>query len=465
MKVMSTYSVEIKQHTYGSVFKETVDIYRDAVDFFICVADGLWDSLKLLGWQTERMKAVESCTVTTPDRPSVPHDFAGADKRFYKMPSYLRRAAIVEALGKVSSYKSNLANWEAADPAIRGNMPGYPRAGYVYPSLYRKNMFLGEPGAYSVQVKVYIRHTWDWATLPLRKSDADYIRKHCAPFVDGHGAMQSRKIDAPTLQKRYKKWYLDFPVEEVVVLQDVPAMEQTVLAVDLGINNACACSVMRSDGTVVGRGILSLPAENDCLTHAVNKIKKAQQHGAKKTPRLWARANGVNDSIAVKTAAFIINMAVKYNADVIVMEHLDTGGRKRSSKKQRLHLWKSQYVQAMVTQKAHRNGIRIRRVCAWNTSRLAFDGSGRVKRGRESEKTAGNYSLCEFSTGKLYHCDLNASYNIGSRYFVRELLKSVPATERLPLEAKVPSAGKRSTCTLSTLISLGTVLAASAACR
>ena len=147
------------------------------------------------------------------------------------------------------------------------------------------------------------------------------------------------------------------------------------------------------------------------------------------------------------------------------MEHLDTSGRKRGSKKQRLHLWKSQYVQVMVTQKAHRNGIRISRICAWGTSRLAYDGSGKVLRGKESEWTSGNYSLCEFPSkegerGKLYHCDLNASYNIGARYFVRELLKSLPVTERLQLEAKVPSAGKRSTCTLSTLISLNAVLAA-----
>ena len=120
------------------------------------------------------------------------------------------------------------------------------------------------------------------------------------------------------------------------------------------------------------------------------------------------------------------------------------------------------YVQSMVTQKAHREGIRMSTVCAWNTSRLAFDGSGRVRRGRESERTGGNYSLCEFQSGKVYNCDLNASYNIGARYYVREIIKSLPATAGQQLEAKVPSAVKRSTCTLSTLISLNAVLTAAA---
>jgi HD superfamily phosphodiesterase len=68
----------------------------------------------------------------------------------------------------------------------------------------------------------------------------------------------------------------------------------------------------------------------------------------------------------------------------------------------------------------------------------------------------------EFSTGKLYNCDLNASYNIGARYFIREITKSLPATVKQRLEAKVPSAVKRSTCTLSTLISFHAVLYATA---
>ena len=211
---------------------------------------------------------------------------------------------------------------------------------------------------------------------------------------------------------------------------------------------------MCADGTVVGRHFLKLPAEYDSLQHALNRIGQAQRSGAKRMPGLWARAKGLNDSIAVKTAAFIMDLAVRYNADVIVFEHLETRGKKKGPRKQCLHHWRATYVQNMVTDKAHRMGMHISRICAWNTSRLAFDGSGRVRRGKESVRTAGNYSLCEFQTGKLYHCDLNATYNIGARYFIREILKSLDPQERLLLEAKVPSSAKRSTCTLSTLISL-----------
>jgi len=102
-------------------------------------------------------------------------------------------------------------------------------------------------------------------------------------------------------------------------------------------------------------------------------------------------------------------------------------------------------------------GMRVSAVCAWNTSRLAFDGSGPVARDE------GNYSMCTFATGKRYHCDLSASYNIGARYYIREIMKSLPVTVGLAVEAKVPRLARRTTCVLSDLISLNAELARLAA--
>ena len=70
--------------------------------------------------------------------------------------------------------------------------------------------------------------------------------------------------------------------------------------------------------------------------------------------------------------------------------------------------------------------------------------------------------VCRFQSGKTYNCDLSASYNIGARYYIREILKSVSVTERLRIEAKVPQCSKRSTSTYATLISLCAELHASA---
>ena len=441
MDIYTSYSIKIKH--YNHIFKETVALYRDAVNFFIAVCLAEWDILSQSKNEHARLLYIEQISHITTAHANVRYNF---DKRFYKFPGYLRRAAIMSAIGKVSSYKSNLDNWERSDCKSRGKKPSYPKAGNSYPVLYKVGMY-ERTDVYEAKIKVFVHNTWDWIRVQLRKSDVDYINRKCV----------FRKECAPSLRKRGHEWFLDFPFEERVQLSDTDISDQIVLGVDLGVNTAATVSAMRSDGTILGRHFCKLSKEYDSLTHAVNRIKKAQQHHNYKTPRLWAKAKGINDNIAVKTASFIIDMAILYSADVIVFEHLDVRGKKRGAHKQKLHMWRSQYVQSMVENKAHRLGIRISRICAWGTSRLAFDGSGVTVRGKDAGFN--NYSICKFPSGKVYNCDLSASYNIGSRYFVREIIKSLPARERLALEAKVPQTAKRSTCTLSTLISLNAELA------
>lgn len=440
MKIISTYGVKIK--TYNQIFKVTVEVYRHATDFLIRVCLNEWEQIALLKGQN-RLTYVETLIHVTARHPDV--KYTEFDKQFYKLPSYLRRSAINEAVGKASSYKSNLANWENENPKNRGRKPSFPKAGYIYPCMYRGNMYQ-RTGMYEAKIKVYIRDTWDWLSIRLRKSDIDYIECRCA----------TRKECAPTLQKRGKEWFLNFPFKENVRLNDMPIEQRTIVSVDLGINTAATISVMCADGTILGRRFCKLPKEIDSLNHSINRIKKAQQHGNRKMPRLWAKVKGINHDISVKTAQFIVDVAIFYNADVIVFEHLDKKGTVRGSKKQKLKMWRSGEVQSIVTNKAHRLGMRISHICAWGTSKLAYDGSGTVLRGRRGGFST--YELCQFKNGKIYNCDLSASYNIGARYFIREIVKSLNESSRLLVEAKVPQCSKRSTCTLSTLISLNAEL-------
>jgi len=436
--IFSTYSVKIKH--YNRIFNDTVKVYREAVDFLTKVCLDNWEELSSIDGSLNRKSFIERLCHTTKNNEAI-YDF---DNKFYKFPSYLRRGAISEAIGNVSSYKSNLDNWKV-NPI--GKEPSTPKVGYIFPCLYRTEMYRTIANSdYKVSIKVRIRNTWDWIEVDLRKSDVDYIKRHCG----------LREECAPTLQKRGKEWYLDFPFKENVKLNDTPIQEQTIVAVDLGINSAATVSVMLSDGTILDRRFLKLSKEQDCLKHSVNRIKKAQQNRCHRTPRLWARAKGINKDISVKTANFIIEIATLYNADTIVFEHLDTSGRKKGFKRQEISLWKCREVQAMVTNKAHRLSMRVSTINAWGTSKLAFDGSGYVLRGLDAKLPT--YSLCKFSNGKIYNCDLSASYNIGARYFIREILKSVPAKVRFELEAKVPQVTKRSTCTFSTLINLNAEL-------
>ena len=445
MNIFSSYKIKIKH--YNHIFEQTVEIYRNAVSFFIDVCDKEWDVLEPLK-SKEKLSCIEKFTLQTNNNQNPKYDF---NERFYKMPSYLRRSAINTATGCYSSYYSNLKNWEGNSV---GNRPKLQLGRNVMPTLYKDGMYI-RTNTNTARIKIFHKNDWVWLDVELNNQDVKYIQNHC----------KFKKEYVPTLKKQGKCWYLVFPFEDKVEFQKVDIQDQIICAVDLGLNNNATCSIMQSDGTVVGRKFVNLTTEKDHLYKALNRVKKAQQNGARKCPTLWKHVNELNTDISRKTAKDIIDFAVLYNTDVIVFEHLDTQGKKKGKGKQKLALWRKQEIQKLVEHKAHILGIRISHICAWDTSKLAFDGSGKVERGTYVQNGVEkyNYSICTFSNGKQYHCDLNASYNIGARYFIRELLKSDSVMRRLPSQTKDSDYGTGTTRTLSTLIRLNADLYGNAA--
>ena len=164
-------------------------------------------------------------------------------------------------------------------------------------------------------------------------------------------------------------------------------------------------------------------------------------------PRLWLKPKGINDSIAVKTADFIMDTAVYCSARVIVTERFDLKGRKYGPRKQCLHYRRAQYVQRRVEDKANRNGQRVSRGSAGNTSKLAFDGSGVATR---AEK---NHSPCTFRNEKR---SLRFEYYVQHRrpVFCSENLQVLVGDDGQRIAVKVPECAERNTCTLSSLIRL-----------
>lgn len=436
MNIFSSYKIKIKH--YNHIFEQTVEIYRNAVSFFIDVCDKEWDVLEPLK-SKEKLSCIEKFTLQTNNNQNPKYDF---NERFYKMPAYLRRSAINTATGCYSSYHSNLKNWEENSV---GNRPKLQLDRNVMPTLYKDGMYI-RTNTNTARIKIFHKNDWVWLDVELNNQDIKYIQNHC----------KFKKEYVPTLKKQGKCWYLVFPFEDKVEFQKVDIQDQIICAVDLGLNNNATCSIMKSDGTVVGRKFINLTTEKDHLYKSLNRVKKAQQNGARRRPTLWKHVNDLNTDISRKTSKEIVDFAVLYNADVIVFEYLDTQGKKKGKGKQKLALWRKQEIQKLVEHKAHILGIRISHICAWNTSRLAFDGSGKVERGTYIQNGVEkyNYSICTFQNGKQYHCDLNASYNIGARYFIRELLKSESVMRRLPSQTKDSDYGTGTTRTLSTLIRL-----------
>lgn len=441
MKLVSSYAVEIKH--VNKLFRQTIKIYNDAITFCVKVFEENWSDLEALeAGHKERFAYADSLIHSTKSNTAKYPEF---DIKFHKMPSYLRFSVINIALGYLSSYHSNLENWEY-DYNNKGKAPSLQLNLNKLPTFYKGNMYLDDCEGDAVRLKLFVNNDWNWVAVQLKHTDVVNIQRR----------MQTAKMSVPTLEKRNKKWFLRFAFEEQVQLNKIPLEEQRILAVDLGINVDATCSVVNVDGAILARKFVNFASDKDHLYHTLNKIKKIQQRfGSHNTTKLWRYATFCNNELASKIANKIVSIAVEYQCDVIVFEHIDVSGKIKGKSKQKLHLWKKNTIQRIVKHKAHRNGICISRVCAWGTSRLAFDGSGKVLRGKEANLNT--YELCQFSNGKIYNCDLSASYNIGARYFIREIQKILPAKVWSDIVAKVPECQKRTQCTYSTLVKINEV--------
>ena len=442
MQVVTSYGIHIRDH-YDAL-KRTAEIFSDAVTYLTGVAFRNWENLSLTDSSYTRLRMME-CLIHSGNGNVSSDSF---DKKFHKFPSYYRRSAIMQAIGIVSAYQAALKTWE--ESGRKGAEPKMDSGVHHMPALYRGNTYkpvtdpdTGEVLPYVAKIKVFRNSDWIWETVRLSKTDADYLEKRG----------RNGEISAPVLEKKHGCWKLRFAVTETVKLSDKPVREQKICAVDLGVNADAVCSVMNSMGTVLARRFITCGREKDSVKNALHRVSVFQSvQGSHDSGRLWNLAKRRNTNLAHQTARQIVNFAVENECDVIVMEHLDPKGRKHGSKKQKLAMWKHADIQNTAETLAHHYGIRISHVNAWRTSRLAYDGSGRVKRGREvSEDTP--YDVCRFKNGKICNCDLSASYNIGARYLIRGLFMESP-----DLMAEVPEVGSGTTRTLSDLWKISRVL-------
>ena len=429
MKITSSYGVELRKQNIP--IRQTLDVYRSAVSYLTEIYEQVWEELERIPETKKRFNEAEHLIHTT-KKNQARFDF---DIRFPKMPSYLRRAAIQHALGSISSYKTRMGMWEKLGQI--GGKPKLVHENHAMPVFYRDVMYReNENGKDAAYLKLYDGHDWKWFHVRLSHTDMEYLRKNWS----------GKKASAPTLERRYRKYFLRFSYTEDVILTKVPIREQIICSVDLGINTDAVCTIMQSDGTVLGRKFINFSSEKDRMYRVLGRISRFQRkHGSVQVKSRWAYAKRLNTELGRKIAGAVTGYAEENHADVIVFEYLEIKGKISGRKKQKLHLWKKRDIQKRCEHQAHRRGMRISRICAWNTSRLACDGSGTVAR------DPGNHSLCTFQNGKRYNCDLSASYNIGARYFIREFLKPLPVTERSLLEAKVPSVKRRISCVYADL--------------
>ncbi|ACB49462.1 unknown [Crocosphaera subtropica ATCC 51142] len=335
---------------------------------------------------------------------------------FRKFPSYLRRAAIADAIGIVSSFQTRYREWQSGIRKYRKVRP--PRLTAMcqsYPALYKGQQVKYNNDYQNVDLKVWNGSDWVW----LEKVP-----------VKGHGLNRHKVIGnqmkSPALVVNAKTCQLSMPVKVKPIKKED---SDYVCSVDLGINNAATCSIVGRDGTVKARKFINpardIDRRNKRKMMIAKKSKQTHQKTGKKFVKgfcqgIYRKSSNINLEISRKVARQIIEFAKLHNVKVIVMENLAgwkaKGGKKGTLMRQKFHLWCHQKIVEILNNRWAELGGDVQTINPKYTSAYAFDGSGKVKRNKK------NYSLCTFSSGKQYNADLCASYNIGARYWYSVLI-------------------------------------------
>ena len=424
MSVVS-YNVEVINNTnkLRHIVANTLALYNSALNYVCDVVLEHYDEIKKLNNLEGRMY-LEHLIHNTKNN-IAKYDF---DSIYYKLPCYLLRDIESKAIGHIFSYKSNLDNYKkerynkiSNGKKFKKREPSLSKCNLL-PSFYKGNMYKMISDN-KIALKIYEDNDWKYEEFKLKKNDLKYINK-----ING-------KRYNPEIKIIGKKIYIKFTFEiEDLKLQDKELNKRIICGVDLGVNNDATISIMNYEGTILGRHFINTN-NKDLMNHLLNKKRKIQRNSGNykylRNLHINNKINSINENIVNHTVNQIIKICLSYGVDVIVFENLrHKFKRAKKSFRERLHRWRKIAIYNKAYEMAHRNGIRVSTVNPNGTSKYAYDGSGLVERDND------NYSICKFVSGKIYNCDLSASYNIAARYYIRETLKPLDVNSRSELETK-----------------------------
>ena len=431
-----SYKIKIScQKSDYKMFSNTLKIYQKTVSFLIDVVIDHFDDIADLSMNYAQSYIEHLVHATKLNQP-VYDDF---DRLFPQFPSYFRRDAIIRAIGSVKSYHTLKEQYEerrydaiSNGKCFREKAPTLNRVPNVMPTFYKNGMYIPfDENSNEVRIKLYVDGRWQYKTFCLKSSDL----KSLCNLKDKYDGV----LTNPSLEFAYGRFQLRYgiKVKRVALPDNLDVKDRLIMSVDLGINSDAACCIMKGDGTIVAREFINFASEKAELVRLINRKKRLQRTSGNYTcKKIITKINGVNDNLSNQIQHALIDLALKYQVHTVVFEHLDF---RNGSYGMRVHYWRKKKIIKKTGNKLHAYGIRWATVNSRNTSKLAFDGSGEVDRNKD------NYALCKFTTGKMYNCDLSASYNIGARYFIRAMLSGMTDQEKDALEQaiSIPSAVRR----------------------
>ena len=427
----------------------TVDEYRAFCKALSYVILGHWVRLQNAD---SKCAAIEKLIHQTKKNLTPKHKYFV--RRFWKFPSYLRRAAIEFAWGQVSSYLTRYRNWQSGTRKRRDSEPPvFNPTANCYPALYGGNLIKFTTDYSHANIKVWNGTDWVWSSIPIISVRGRHkVGKRLSPYL--------------VINKTKCHLAVPFKIKPPPIIPPPPCAlahpplkggrkggeGRGVCAIDVGINILATAVIVGSDGTVTARKFFHPSADIDRRDRQAAIIRNK----ARKTKKLhrgfckahYRKARNISLDISHQISKQIINFATNNSASVIVFEDLKgwkpRGGKKRSGLKQKFHTWMHRRLVQFTTEKFEELGGKVELVYARGTSSWAYDGSGKLKRSNKK------YSIATFQTGKIYNCDLSAASNIAARYWAYKLKLTRRKDGQLP-KGERPVGKSRIPITLSDL--------------
>ncbi|NES87355.1 MAG: hypothetical protein F6K10_41920, partial [Moorea sp. SIO2B7] len=258
----------VVSHSQKEMMLMTLIFYRKYLLPLVLIVNTQWSNLANLS-SKEQVNAVEKMIHLTASNPNPKHSYYQKIVSKYpchrKFPSYLRRAAIADAIGIVSSFQTRYRSWQSGNRFRRTAKP--PRLTAMcqnYPALYKGQQILYGDNYQTVALKLWSGKDGIWADNIEVKNKGN--NRHL-----GSG----NKLKSPSLVVNKNKCQLSMPVQiKPVKRRDT----DYVCSVELGINNAATAAIVGRDGTVKARTFIN-PARDIDYRNKLDMMiaKKAKQ--------------------------------------------------------------------------------------------------------------------------------------------------------------------------------------------
>jgi putative transposase len=405
------------------------------LDFFLAHAGKLCErvtyySEEHLQWRERLISAhelltwAESATVATAAHPS-PWTGWNFTQAFPGMPFAYRRSVIKDAIGKVRSYLSNRANWQASGK--RKGKPGLPAAS-DHPTLYQGCIALDlemlDLQEAFVRINVYTREGWRWMRYPVNSSHYTVERLREADW----------QRQSPTLVLRTRSAELHIPqvkkTEAKKVMERKHDPDLVTVAVDLNVKNLAVITV-RQHGRIIKTVVVTDHGLDAHRYRHLKRIAKKQWlsgrpvKGEHSNRDLWRHVDRQNQDAAHKVTRLIAEVCASYSGCILLFERLRKIKPGKGSTSRRMNRKRANQLRGKINElardKAYLQQVVSVEVNAHGTSQYCS------RCGAKGERFSyRNGQRIAVKWGKLFFCsmchyeanaDFNASVNVHHSFY------------------------------------------------